>query len=109
MPGPVGRPAQLKVSPPLEHTIEDSFSQVGIMEHASPRAERLVGSEDHRTTMQVPVVDDLKEHVRRVRAIAEIADFVQLCGAPHKLIYGERAVMWSAAALPQEAPVFSHA
>ncbi len=76
MPGPVGRPAQLKVSPPLEHTIEDSFSQVGIMEHASPRAERLVGSEDHRTTMQVPVVDDLKEHVRRVRAIAEIADFI---------------------------------
>jgi hypothetical protein len=37
------------------------------------------------------------------------AVIVDLCGAPHKSIYGERAVMWSAAALPQEAPAFSHA
>jgi len=28
---------------------------------------------------------------------------------PHNSTYGERAVMWSAAALPQEAPAFSRA
>jgi hypothetical protein len=59
--------------------------------------------------MQVALVDDLEEDVGGVGAVGEIAHLVDLCGAPHNSTYGEPSVMWSAAALPQEAPAFSYA
>ena len=75
MAGPIGRPAQLEVTSTLEHAIEDSFGEVGIVQHAALGAEGLVG-EDHGAVMQVAVVDDLKEDVCGIRPIAEVADFV---------------------------------
>jgi hypothetical protein len=57
--------------------------------------------------VQVAFVHDLEEHVRGVRAVAEVAHLIDLCGAPHKSIYGEPAVMWSAVAPPQESSDFS--
>ena len=76
MAGPVGRPAQFQVTPPFEDAIEDGFGEIGIVQHASPRPERLVGGEDHWAVMQVAVIDDLKEDVGGVGPIAEVADLV---------------------------------
>ena len=64
------------MAPPLEHAIEDGFGEIGIVQHAAPGAERLVGGEDHGPVMQVAVVDDLEEDVGGVRPIAEVADLV---------------------------------
>ena len=49
------------MAPAFEDPIEDSFGEVGIVEHPPPHTERLVGGEDHRAVTQVAVVDDLKE------------------------------------------------
>jgi hypothetical protein len=78
------------------------MSQVFIVEHVPPRRERLVGGEDHRALLPVAVVDHVEEHVRRIRSVREIADLVDLCGAPHKSINATPAVMWS------QVPVTGH-
>lgn len=76
MPGPVGGPAEFEMPAAFEHPVEDGFRQVGIMEDASPSAERFVRGEEHRPAMQVAVVHDREEHVGRVGTVAEIADLV---------------------------------
>jgi hypothetical protein len=60
----------------LENPVEDGLRKVGVVEHPSPRSERLVRREEHGPAMQVAVVDDLEEYVGRVGAVAEIADLV---------------------------------
>jgi hypothetical protein len=42
----------------------------------APGRQRLVRGENHRASVQVAVIDDLEEHVRSVRAVAEVADLV---------------------------------
>ena len=46
------------------------------MQDAAPGTERFVRREDHRTLLEVALVDDVEEHVRRVGAVREIADLV---------------------------------
>ena len=53
-----------------------AWAEVFVVEHAAPRLERLVGGEDHGPMAAMPLVDDVKEHVGRVGAVREIADFV---------------------------------
>jgi len=60
----------------LEDPIEDGLRKVGVVQHPSPRPERLVRREEQGPAVQVAVVDDLEEHVGRVGAVAEIADLV---------------------------------
>jgi hypothetical protein len=72
----VGRPAQFDVASVLEDPVEDRFGEVSVVEDAAPGGERLVRREDHRAPMQVAVVHDLEEHVRGVRAVAEVANLV---------------------------------
>ena len=76
MPGPVGRAAELKVPSALEDPIQDRLGEVRIMEDSSPRGQRFVCREDHGPAVQMPIVDDLEEHVRRVGPVAEVADLV---------------------------------
>ena len=46
------------------------------MEHEAPGRERFVGGEDHRALPAMAFVDDVEEHIRRVGAVGEIADFI---------------------------------
>jgi hypothetical protein len=43
----------------------------------------------------VASVDDLVEQVCGMGVVGEVADLVDLCGAPHKSTYVESLVMWS--------------
>ena len=74
--GPVGRALEFDVPAALEHSIEDRLGQIRVVEDAAPGGERLVGRQDHGAAMQVAVVDDLEEDVRRIDAVAEIADLI---------------------------------
>jgi len=50
--------------------------EVFVVQHAAPCGERLVRGEDHGTLLPVSVVDDVKEHVRGIGAVRQIADLV---------------------------------
>ena len=63
-------------TPTLEDPIDNRVRQVVIVKDSAPRVERLVRGEDHRALLAVPIVDDMKQHVGRVGAVREIADFV---------------------------------
>ena len=76
MAGPIGAPAQFDVAAALEHAVEDRLGEIRIVQDPAPRGERLVRGEDHRPPVQVAVVDDLEEHVGRVRPVAEIAHLI---------------------------------
>ena len=60
----------------FEDSVEDGGGQVGIMEHPSPRVERLVGGEDHRPLAEMPVVDHVVQHVGGVGAIGQVTHLV---------------------------------
>ena len=72
----VGASAQFEVAAAFEHAVEEGFGEVGVVQDAPPGGARLVRREDHGPLVQVPVVDDLKEDVGGIRAVAEIADLV---------------------------------
>jgi len=93
--GPEGGAIELDEAAPLEDPVDDGGGEIGVVEDPSPGAERLVGGEDHRALAQVAIVDDVEEHVGCVVAVAEVAHFVELCGAPHNSTNGESAVMRS--------------
>lgn len=46
------------------------------MEHAAPGGHGFVGREDHGALAAMPIVDDVKEHVGRIRTVGEVADFI---------------------------------
>src|SRR6188472_2136550 len=60
----------------LEDAIDDRLPEILVMQHAAPCLQRFVGREDHRTATAMPLVDDVKEHVRCVGAVREIPDLV---------------------------------
>jgi len=105
----VGGATQFEETAALEDAVQDRLGQIGIVQDPAPRGEGFVRREKHRAVVQVAFVDDVEEDVGEVGPVGEIADFVDLCGAPHSSIYGKRAVVWSAVAPPQESSGFSHA
>jgi hypothetical protein len=76
MPGAHRWAIKVKGSSALEHSIDDRLREIFIVKHSAPCSERLVGGEDHRAFALVPIVDDVEEHVRRVRAVGEVPDLV---------------------------------
>jgi hypothetical protein len=60
----------------FQHAIEDRLGQIRIVQHLPPCIDGLVRRKDHRTTMEVPVVDDLKQNVRRIESVTEISNFI---------------------------------
>ena len=42
----------------------------------SPLAQWLIGGEDHRPFLQVPIVDHMEEHVGSVRTVGQISDLI---------------------------------
>ena len=76
MPGTIRRAAQLHQPPALEHAIEDGLGEVGVVQHQPPRGERFVGGEDHRSPVQVTLVDDLEHQIGGVTTDGQVADLV---------------------------------
>ena len=60
----------------LEDAVDNRVREVFIMQHAAPLVQRFIRGEDHRALLPMPIVDDMKEHVRGVGAAREIADFI---------------------------------
>jgi len=76
MPGSHRGPVQLQKPSALEHAVDDSDGEVVVVQHAAPGAERLIGREEHRPVVLVALVDDVKEHVRSVGAVGQVADLI---------------------------------
>ncbi len=76
MSGPHRRSVEGEKSAAFEDAVDDGLGEVLVVEHSPPGASRLVGGEDHRALAAVAVVDDVEEHVRRVGAVGEVADFI---------------------------------
>lgn len=74
--GAVGGAVQREQAAPFQDAIDDREREILVMEHLAPPRDGFVGGEDHGALPPVPIVDDVKEHVRRIRAIGKIADFV---------------------------------
>src|SRR3989442_11935663 len=88
------RAIQREEATALKDAIDNRVREVFIMQHASPLVQRFIRGEDHRPLLAMPIVDDVKEHVGRVRTAREVPDFVNKCGAPHLSTNGERSEMW---------------
>ncbi len=56
-------------SPSFQDPVEDSGSQVLVVQHFSPFIQRFIGGEDHGALAQVPVVNHVEEHVGSVLRI----------------------------------------
>jgi hypothetical protein len=97
--GPHRGSVQGQHSPTLEDPVDNRVGQIVIVQHAAPRIEGFVGRENHRPPFPMAVIDHVEEHVGRIGPVGEIADFVDLCGAPHKSTNATSAVMWSEAAI----------
>jgi hypothetical protein len=60
----------------LEDPIHDGGRQVLVMKDTTPLRGVLVGGEDHRAASEVALVDDVEQHVRRIRAVAQVAHLI---------------------------------
>ncbi len=90
----------------MDHAIDEGGRGGGVGEDGRPVAEGQVRGEDETLPTFVAAADNLEEKIRRAGVVGEIPDLIDLCGAPHKSIYGERSVMWSAASQPTESAGF---
>ena len=52
------------------------MGKILIVQDATPRGDGFVGREDHRAATAMPFIDDMEEHVGRVRPVGEVADFI---------------------------------
>ncbi len=74
--GPVGGAVEPEEAAALQDAVDDGGSEVLVVEDLAPNVEGLVGGEDHRATLEVPLVDDVVEDVGRLVAVGEVADLV---------------------------------
>jgi hypothetical protein len=70
------RPVETQQATALQDAIDDGFSQVFIVQYASPLLRMLVRREEHRLASNVAVVDHVVEHVRSVVAVSEVSHFI---------------------------------
>lgn len=70
------RTIQREEATALEDAIDNGVREVFIMQHASPLVQRFIRGEDHCPLLAMPIVDDVKEHVGRVRPVREVPDLV---------------------------------
>ncbi len=73
---PVGRTAEVDDAPALEDAVEDRLGEIRIVKDLSPGVDRLIRRENHGSAFEVALVDDLEEHVGRIRWMDEVADLV---------------------------------
>jgi hypothetical protein len=82
--------------------VEEGGDRGGVGEYGVPVSKREVRGDEQGAAGDVLVfrplvasIDDLVEQVGGVGVVGEIADLVDLCGAPHKSTHVEHLVMWS--------------
>ena len=74
---PVGLAGHREHLAPVQQPVQDGRGEVRIVEHLAPLSRVLVGGQQDRAVpFQVALVDHRKEDAGGVRAIAQIADFV---------------------------------
>src|SRR5262245_28415967 len=103
---PVGIAPDIEGDGVVEDAVQDRGRDHPVPEDLSPAAEALIAREDHGAAL-VAAADQLEEQVGALAVDGQVADLVDLCGAPHKSTYGEHPLMWSAGASPQESSPFS--
>jgi hypothetical protein len=81
----------------MQQTIEDRGGEHVIAEDSAPLGHELIGR-DQKAAALVPPRDELEEEMRAAPFKREVAELVDLCGAPHKSTNATPAVMWSEAA-----------
>jgi hypothetical protein len=81
----------------VDEAVDEGDDAGGVREDLAPRRERLVGAEQDGALGVVTAGDDLEEEVRVAAVVREVADLVQLCGAPHNWTHVEHLFMWSVA------------
>jgi hypothetical protein len=70
------RPIEPYEAATLEDAIDDRLPEILVVQHAAPRLQCLVRCKDHGPVAAMPFIHDVKEHVRRVGAVGEVAHFV---------------------------------
>jgi hypothetical protein len=76
----------------VQEPVEDRGGQDVVAEDLSPFGEALVAGDDHRAAF-VAAADALEDHVRFGVRQGQVADFVDLCGCPHRSTYADSATM----------------
>lgn len=76
----------------VHQPIDDGGSHIVVPEHRSPAGEFEVGGDD-QAAFFVAVGDDLEQQSGPFGVDREVAQFVDLCGHPHRSIYAEPAAM----------------
>ena len=76
------------VDEPVDHGGGDHVVAEGL----APPAERLVAGHDEAGPL-VPGGDELEEQVGGLGLEGDVADFIDLCGRPHRSIYADTATM----------------
>ena len=74
--GPQGGPIEREDPAALEDAIDDGKRQVLVVQDAAPGRDGLLCREDHRALFPMAIIDDVEEHISRIRAVREIAHFV---------------------------------
>ncbi len=70
--GAVRRAIEQHQSTAFENAVDDRLGQIGVVQHGAPGGQRrLVGREQHRAPAQVSFVDDMEQHVGRVRTVSK--------------------------------------
>ena len=78
----------------MGEAVEQRGGHLGIAEDAGPLREGQVGGDDQAGVF-VELADQVEEQGAAGLAEGQVAQFVELCGAPHKSINVESSVMWS--------------
>ncbi len=67
---------ELEQAATLEDAVDDDLGEIVVVKDVAPAARGLVGREDHGAPLNVPLIDDMEEDVRRVVTDREVADLV---------------------------------
>lgn len=74
--GPDRRSVKAQQAPALENAINDRLGEVVVVQRVAPSLRMLVGGEQHGAPLDVTVVDEVVEDVRRIGAVREVANLV---------------------------------
>ncbi len=112
-PGRARRPGRAQARPlhdnlvgAVREAVEGAVGQDRIVEEGHPLVYGTIAREDGGTPT-VPLDEDVIEVTGLLGRELPESEIIELCGAPHNSTNGERSVMWSAAAPPQESSAFS--
>jgi hypothetical protein len=89
----------------LGEAIDEGAETGGVVEDGAPLLEGEVGREDDRLGLMAPA-DDVEEKIGGAAVAGDVAELVELCGAPHKSTHVECLLMCSAPAVRRDLSSF---